>query len=114
LPRVCVRDIREAGSHFEMREIGTIFVKGKIETTRIFELLSSTGELSEELVRLRERYKAARRSYLAQDWDAAEAAFGECLEIFRTTARLVSSLIEFKCCAETLGQGLDWCLASSR
>ena len=45
---------REAGSHFEMREIDTIFVKGKIQTTRIFELLSSIGELSEELVRLRE------------------------------------------------------------
>src|SRR5207237_2010271 len=31
---------RETGSHFEMREIDTIFVKGKIETTRIFELIS--------------------------------------------------------------------------
>jgi adenylate cyclase len=70
-----------AGSHFEMREIDTIFVKGKIETTRVFELMSAVGELSEELVRLREHYDAARRSYLAQDWDAAEATFRECLEI---------------------------------
>jgi adenylate cyclase len=69
------------GSHFEMREIDTIFVKGKIETTRVFELLSAAGELSEELVRLRERYDAARRSYLAQDWDTAEATFRECLKI---------------------------------
>ena len=68
-------------SHFEMREIDTIFVKGKIETTRVFELMSAAGQLSAELARLRERYDAARRSYLAQDWDAAEAAFGECLQI---------------------------------
>ena len=69
------------GSQFEMREIDTIFVKGKIETTRVFELMSAAGQLSGELVRLRERYDAARRSYLAQDWDTAEATFRECLEI---------------------------------
>ena len=69
------------GSQFEMREIDTIFVKGKIETTRVFELMSAAGQLPEELVRLRERYDAARRSYLAQDWDTAEATFRECLKI---------------------------------
>jgi len=69
------------GLRFEIREIDTIFVKGKIETTRVFELLSAAGKLSEELVRLRERYDAARRSYLAQDWDTAEANFRECLKI---------------------------------
>jgi adenylate cyclase len=68
-------------SRFEMREIDCIFVKGKIETTRVFELMSAAGELSEELSRLRERYEAARRSYLTQDWDTAEATFRECLKI---------------------------------
>ena len=72
---------RAIGSRFEMREIDTIFVKGKIETTRVFELMSAAGQLSGEFVRLRERYDAARRSYLAQDWDTAEATFRECLEI---------------------------------
>ena len=72
---------RAIGSRFEMREIDNIFVKGKIETTRVFELMSAAGQLSGELVRLRERYDAARRSYLAQDWDTAEATFRECLEI---------------------------------
>ena len=72
---------RAVSSHFELREIDTIFVKGKIETTRVYELLSAAGELSEELVRLREKYDAARRSYLAQDWDPAQATFRECLEI---------------------------------
>jgi len=69
------------GSRFEMREIDTIFVKGKLETTRVFELISAAGQLSGELVRLRERYDAALRSYVAQDWDLAEATFRECLKI---------------------------------
>jgi adenylate cyclase len=68
-------------SQFETRDIDTIFVKGKLETTRVFELMSPAGELSQELVRLRECYDAARRNYLAQDWDTAEATFRECLKI---------------------------------
>jgi adenylate cyclase len=68
-------------SQFQMRDIDTIFVKGKIETTRVFELMSAAGELSQELVRLRDCYDAARRNYLAQDWDTAEATFRECLKI---------------------------------
>ena len=63
------------GSQFEMREIDTISVKGKTETTRILELMSAAGQLSEDLARLRERYEQARRAYLAQEWDLAEATF---------------------------------------
>jgi adenylate cyclase len=69
------------GSQFETREIDTISVKGKTETTRIFELIAAAGQLSEELARLRECYEQARRTYLAQDWDLAEANFRECLRI---------------------------------
>ncbi len=69
------------GSQFEMREIDAIFVKGKTETTRVLELMSAAGQLSEELARLRERYEQARRTYLAQEWDLAEAIFRECLQI---------------------------------
>jgi class 3 adenylate cyclase len=69
------------GSQFETREIDTISVKGKTETTRIFELMFAAGQLSEESVRLRERYDAARQMYLGQDWDLAETAFRECLQI---------------------------------
>jgi class 3 adenylate cyclase len=69
------------GSHFETREIDTISVKGKTETTRVFELMAAPGQLSEELARLRERYEQAQRAYLAQEWDLAEATFRECLQI---------------------------------
>jgi adenylate cyclase len=69
------------GSQFEMREIDTIAVKGKTETTRVLELMSAAGQLSEELARLRERYEEARRTYLAQQWDSADAIFRECLQI---------------------------------
>jgi len=69
------------GSQFEMREIDTISAKGKTETTRILELMSAAGQLSEDLARLRERYEQARGTYLAQEWDLAEALFRECLQI---------------------------------
>ena len=73
--------VQAIGSEFEIREIDTISVKGKTETTRVFEVMSMAGQLSEESVRLRDRYDQARRRYLAQDWDRAETAFHECLQI---------------------------------
>jgi adenylate cyclase len=69
------------GSEFETREIDTISVRGKTETTRVFEIMSVAGQLSEESVRLRERYDQARAMYLAQEWDVAETAFHECLKV---------------------------------
>ncbi|HZS16557.1 MAG TPA: adenylate/guanylate cyclase domain-containing protein [Candidatus Udaeobacter sp.] len=68
-------------SSFETREIDTISVKGKTETTRVFELLSAAGELPNELARVRERYEQGRKMYLAQQWNLAEAMFRECLQI---------------------------------
>lgn len=69
------------GSEFEIREIDTISVKGKTETTRVFEVMSTAGQLSEESARLRECYDQARRMYLGQDWDRAETTFRQCLQI---------------------------------
>jgi len=66
---------------FETREIDIIFVKGKTETTRIFELLAPKGQLSAELERLRERYEQGRRAFLAREWDLADATFRECLKV---------------------------------
>ena len=69
------------GSAFETREIDVIFAKGKTETTRVFELLGVSGGVTEQQLRLRQLYVRARRAYLAQEWDLAEAIFGECLQL---------------------------------
>jgi adenylate cyclase len=66
---------------FEMRELDIIYVKGKTETTRVFELLATNGPLSGEVEHLRERYEQGRRAFLAQKWDLAEASFRECLQL---------------------------------
>jgi adenylate cyclase len=69
------------GPHFETREVDTIAVKGKTESTRIFELLGPAGQVPENVLRLRELYSQALLAYRAQDWDAAEMTFRACLEI---------------------------------
>ena len=69
------------GPHFETREIDTIAVKGKTESTRIFELLGPAGQVSENLLCLRERYSQALLAYRAREWDAAEMTFRACLEL---------------------------------
>jgi adenylate cyclase len=66
---------------FETREIDVISVKGKTETTRIFELLGAKGHVGEDVLRLRDHYAQALRAYRAQDWDRAEVAFRECLDL---------------------------------
>jgi adenylate cyclase len=80
-----------------MREIDTISVKGKTETTRVFEVMAMAGQLSEESVRLRERYNEARRKYLTQEWDLAETIFDECLKIRPNDgpSRVFAERIEF-------------------
>ena len=94
-------------SQFEIREIDTISVKGKTETTRIFELMSASGQLSDESLRLRERYDVARRSYLTQAWDTADAGFRECLQI-RPNDGLSRVLIERIQFLRRNPPGKDW------
>jgi adenylate cyclase len=69
------------GPHFETREVDTIAVKGKTESTRIFELLGPAGQVPENLLRVRELYSQALLAYRAQDWDVAEVTFRACLEL---------------------------------
>ena len=72
--------VHALGPHFETREVDTIAVKGKTESTRIFELLGPAGQVPENVLRLRELYSQALLAYRAQDWDVAEVTFRACLE----------------------------------
>ena len=94
--------VQAIGSEFEIREIDTISVKGKTETTRVFEVMSVAGQLSEESVRLRERYDQARRITSVKTGTARRRLFTNVCKFDRTTVRPVSSLSEFNSCAEIL------------
>lgn len=70
-----------AGDTLAFREIDSLRVAGKMETVRVFELLGIAAELSESDRQRVQSYEAGLARYRAQDWDAAEAAFRECLAI---------------------------------
>lgn len=70
-----------AGDTPAFREIDSLRVAGKLETVRVFELLGLAAELSESDRQRVQSYEAGLARYRAQDWDAAEAVFRECLAI---------------------------------
>ena len=70
-----------AGDTLAFREIDSLRVAGKLETVRVYELLGLATELSESGRQRVQAYEAGLARYRAQDWDAAEAAFRECLAI---------------------------------
>ncbi|MEI6535385.1 MAG: adenylate/guanylate cyclase domain-containing protein, partial [Verrucomicrobiaceae bacterium] len=78
---ICGATRAEAGAAIVTREIDTIIVKGKTETTGIFELLGLAGAVSNDTQALCDRSTAALTAYRAQDWDSAESAFRECIAI---------------------------------
>jgi adenylate cyclase len=70
-----------AGDTLAFREIDSLRVAGKHETVRVYELLGVADELSQSDRQRVQAYEAGLARYRAQDWDAAEAAFRECLAI---------------------------------
>ncbi|MDP3124682.1 MAG: adenylate/guanylate cyclase domain-containing protein [Thiobacillus sp.] len=70
-----------AGDTLAFREIDSLRVAGKQETVRVYELLGLAAELSESDRQRVQAYEAGLARYRAQDWDAAEAAFRECLAV---------------------------------
>ena len=77
---VCEETWNRAGEAFEMREIDSIAVQGKIEPLRIFELLGAKGSLSSEVASARDDFEAALVAYRARNWEEAERLFGKCLK----------------------------------
>ena len=91
------------GSQFETREIDTISVKGKTETTRIFELMSAAGAtirrispIARSLRRGPAKLSRSRLGYVQR------RLFANVCKFVRMTARPVFSLSEFSSCAEIL------------
>ena len=63
------------------REIDFLVVKGKTEPVRAFEVLGLRGEIPEATLKLCDRFAAALAAYRSQEWDRAEAALRDCLEL---------------------------------
>jgi adenylate cyclase len=56
-------------------------VVGKSEPERVFELLGRKGEVSAELIELRDAFAVALTAYRAQEWEKAASGFRACLAI---------------------------------
>ncbi|MDP2028505.1 MAG: adenylate/guanylate cyclase domain-containing protein [Thiobacillus sp.] len=70
-----------AGDTLAFREIDSLRVAGKHETVRVYELLGLAADLSDADRQRVQAFETGLAGYRAQDWDAAEAAFGECLAV---------------------------------
>lgn len=83
---ICQTTRLRAGEHFLAREIDLIVVKGKSESTRIYELLGMREHSAAERVALVEAFSAALASYRERDWDRAEIGFRKCLDLWKNDA----------------------------
>lgn len=68
-----------AGGTLTFREIDSLRVAGKLEPVRVYELLGYSAELDASGTQRIQAFETGLARYRAQDWDAADAAFHECL-----------------------------------
>ncbi len=68
-----------AGDSLAFREIDSLRVAGKLEPVKVYELIGLADEISDTTRQAVQAYESGLARYRAQDWDAAEAAFRECL-----------------------------------
>ncbi len=65
---------------FVCRELDYITVKGKTEPVRIYELLQSSEESSENVINIKNLFESGLEKYRKQKWDEAEKFFKECAQ----------------------------------
>ncbi|WP_310448054.1 adenylate/guanylate cyclase domain-containing protein, partial [Thiobacillus sp.] len=68
-----------AGDTLAFREIDSLRVAGKLEPVKVYELIGLTAEVGDIARKAVQAYEAGLARYREQDWDAADAAFRECL-----------------------------------
>jgi adenylate cyclase len=72
--------VRESKKKFPFRELDVVRVKGRSQPVRVFELWHE--ERSPDVVaEILSKFEAARKCYLARDWDKAEVLFQQVLEL---------------------------------
>jgi adenylate cyclase len=99
--------MRMADIHVEAMELDRIIVKGKSEPVEIYELLSTTGDLSAESELRRTRFNEAIIAYRAQDWLVSGAIFKELFEKYNDkTAKTFIDRINLLT-THSLGEGWD-------
>jgi adenylate cyclase len=68
-----------AGDTLAFREIDSLRVAGKLEPVKVYELIGLADEMGDTTRKAVQAYETGLAHYRVQAWDAAEAAFRECL-----------------------------------
>ena len=95
------------GDKFEVREVDSVTVAGKDESTTIYELFGLTDSVESQRTELFRIYETGLGSYREQDWDKAERLFGECLSINSEDGPSLLMLERIKELKEN-SPGADW------
>lgn len=72
---------QQAGEDFLFRELDSLRVAGRREPVRVFELLGLRARLPAETVEQVVRFELGLAHYRQREWDNAEAAFLQCLQL---------------------------------
>jgi adenylate cyclase len=73
-----VANLKHAGpDNFEWRDIDKVKVVGKSEAVETVEIMARKGDLSPNLLELKDIYQAGMELYKQQEWDKAKAIFGK-------------------------------------
>jgi adenylate cyclase len=70
-----------AKSAIEVRELDYIYVVGKSEPSRVFELLGRSGQVDSARLQLRDEFGCGLQCYRDRDWSGAKNHFDACLKL---------------------------------